>query len=81
MGDQLLSSAGAGGTCARTMRLPDSSPVLDKNRAETIGSFLLTVELFCLRLCLAAFFTYDLSLFTYNWSFFSTVGAIFAYSG
>ena len=33
MGDRFLSSAGAGGNCARPMRLPDSSPVLDKNRA------------------------------------------------
>ena len=33
MGDRLLSSAGAGGNCARPMRLPDPSPVLDKNRA------------------------------------------------
>ena len=33
MGDQFLSSAGAGGICDRPMRLPDPSPVLDKNRA------------------------------------------------
>ena len=33
MGDRVLSSAGAGGICARPMRLPDHSPVLDKNRA------------------------------------------------
>ena len=33
LGDRLLSSAGAGGNCARPMRLPDPSPVLDKNRA------------------------------------------------
>ena len=33
MGDRFLSSAGAGGNCARPMRLPDPSPVLDKNRA------------------------------------------------
>ena len=33
MGDQFLSSASAGGNCARSMRLPDPSPVLDKNRA------------------------------------------------
>ena len=33
MGDQFLSSAGTGGNCARPMRLPDPSPVLDKNRA------------------------------------------------
>ena len=33
MGDWLLSSAGAGGNCARPIRLPDPSPVLDKNRA------------------------------------------------
>ena len=32
-GDRFLSSAGAGGNCARPMRLPDPSPVLDKNRA------------------------------------------------
>ena len=31
--DRFLSSAGAGGNCARPMRLPDPSPVLDKNRA------------------------------------------------
>ena len=30
MGDRFLSSAGAGGTCARPMRLPDPSPVLKK---------------------------------------------------
>ena len=35
MGDRFLSSAGAGGNCARPMRLPDPSPVLDKNRAPT----------------------------------------------
>ena len=33
LGDRLLSSAGAGENCARPMRLPDPSPVLDKNRA------------------------------------------------
>ena len=33
MGDRFLSSAGAGGNCARPMRLPDPSPLLDKNRA------------------------------------------------
>ena len=33
MGDRFLSSAGAGGNCARPVRLPDPSPVLDKNRA------------------------------------------------
>ena len=34
MGDRFLSSAGAGGNCAaRPMRLPDPSPVLDRNRA------------------------------------------------
>ena len=33
VGDRFLSSAGAGGNCARSMRLPDPSPVLDKNRA------------------------------------------------
>ena len=33
MGDRLLSSAGAGEICARPVRLPDPSPVLDKNRA------------------------------------------------
>ena len=33
LGDRFLSSAGAGGNCARPMRLPDPSPVLDKNRA------------------------------------------------
>ena len=31
--DRFLSSAGAGGNCARPMGLPDPSPVLDKNRA------------------------------------------------
>ena len=30
---QFLSSGGAGGNCARPMRLPDPSPVLDKNHA------------------------------------------------
>ena len=33
MGDQFLSSAGTGGNCACPMRLPDPSPVLDKNCA------------------------------------------------
>ena len=33
LGDRFLSSAGAGGVCARPMRLPDPSPVLDKNCA------------------------------------------------
>ena len=33
MGDRFLSSAGAGGNCARPMRLPDPSPVVGKNRA------------------------------------------------
>ena len=32
-GRPILSSAGAGRNCARPMRLPDPSPVLDKNRA------------------------------------------------
>ena len=33
LGDRFSSSAGAGGNCARPMRLPDPSPELDKNRA------------------------------------------------
>ena len=33
MGDRFLSSAGAGGNCARSMRLPDPSPALDRNCA------------------------------------------------
>ena len=33
MGDRFLSVAGAGGNCACPMRLPDPSPVLDKNCA------------------------------------------------
>ena len=33
MGDRFLFSAGAGGNCARPMRLPDPGSVLDKNRA------------------------------------------------
>ena len=33
MGDRFLSSAGTGGNCVRSMRLPDPSPVLDKNCA------------------------------------------------
>ena len=33
VGDRLLSCAGAEGNCSRPMRLPDPSPILDKNRA------------------------------------------------
>ena len=33
LGDRFLSSAGAEKTCALPMRLPNPSPVLDKNRA------------------------------------------------
>ena len=33
MGDRFLSSAGAGKNCALSIRFPDRSPVLDKNRA------------------------------------------------
>ena len=33
VGDRFLSSAGAGKTCALSMRVPNPSPVLDKNRA------------------------------------------------
>ena len=33
LGDQFLSSAGAGENCAHPTRLPDTSPVLDKNGA------------------------------------------------
>ena len=33
MEDQFLSSAGAGKSCALSTRVPDPSPVLDKNRA------------------------------------------------
>ena len=33
MGDRFLSSAGTGKNCTRSMRFPDCSPVLDKNRA------------------------------------------------
>ena len=40
MGDRFLSSAGAGRNCARPMRLPDSTPVLDKNRAPMGPEFL-----------------------------------------
>ena len=35
LGDQFLSSAGAGGNCACPMRLQDPSPVLEKNHAPT----------------------------------------------
>ena len=34
MGDQILSSAGTGKNCALSMRFPDRSPVLDKNRVQ-----------------------------------------------
>ena len=40
LGDRFLSSAGAGGSCARPTRLPDPSPVLDKNRVPTGPEFL-----------------------------------------
>ena len=40
LGDRFLSSAGAGGNCARPMRLPDPSPVLDKNDAPMGPEFL-----------------------------------------
>ena len=33
LGDRFLSSAGTGKNCALSMRFPDRSPVLDKNRA------------------------------------------------
>ena len=33
MGDRFLSSAGTGKNCALPMRVPNPSPVLDKNRA------------------------------------------------
>ena len=33
MGDRFLSSAGTGKKCALSVRFPDRSPVLDKNRA------------------------------------------------
>ena len=33
MGDRFLSSAGAGGKCVFSMRVPNPSPVLDKNCA------------------------------------------------
>ena len=33
LGDRFLSSAGAGKNCALSIRFPDRSPVLDKNRA------------------------------------------------
>ena len=33
MGDRFLSSAGAGGNCARPVGLQDPGPILDKNRA------------------------------------------------
>ena len=33
MGDRYLSSAGTGKNCALSMRVPNPSPVLDKNRA------------------------------------------------
>ena len=41
MGDQFLSSAGTGKNCALSMRFPDRSPVLDKNRA-TMGPEILS---------------------------------------
>ena len=50
VGDRFLSSAGAGGECARPMRLPDPSPVLDKNRApigpEILSSKISVCEVF-----------------------------------
>ena len=33
LGDRLLSSAGAGKNCPLSVRFPDPSPILDKNRA------------------------------------------------
>ena len=33
LGDRLLSSAGNGKNCALSIRFPDPSPILDKNRA------------------------------------------------
>ena len=41
LGDRFLSSVGAGGNCARPLRLPDPSPVLDKNR-EPMGTEILS---------------------------------------
>ena len=40
MGDRLLSSAGTGKNCALSIRFPDPSPVLDKNRAPMGPEFL-----------------------------------------
>ena len=40
MGDRFLASAGAGGNCAFSVRLPDPSPVLDKNRGPMGPKFL-----------------------------------------
>ena len=42
---------------------------------------LLTAELFCLQLCLGVLFAYNLSCFTYSFSFFCLQLSFFAYSG
>ena len=47
----------------------------------TVGSFLLTVELFCLHSTILAFFTYKWSFSLTIVAFLLTIGAFFAYSG
>ena len=47
----------------------------------TVGSFLLTVELFYLQLTILSFFTYSWSSFAYSFSFFTYSWSFFAYSG
>ena len=47
----------------------------------TVGSFLLTVELFYSQLTILAFFTYNWSFFACSFSFFTYNWSFFAYSG
>ena len=47
----------------------------------TVGSFLLTVELFYSQFTILAFFTYSWSFFAYSFSFSAYSWSFFAYSG
>ena len=58
-----------------------SKHILDAAVLLAVGSFLLTVELFCLQLTILVIFTYSWSFFAYSFSFLPYSWSFLAYSG
>ena len=94
MGPEILSSTGAGVWRKAPMAIPDPSSVQDEFQSArcakklsdaafllTVGSFLLTVELFCLQLTNLAFILTVGAFLLTILALFLTVGAFLTYNG